>query len=104
MRRNLDLVHLFDVPQPRGENIVMNCQRKEIPENVEQRIGVMPNNERFPKPCESEVPNRQMQKEVNPRPEAFISALGLRQRDQCQQIIRTSVLRATDDVKGDMAP
>jgi hypothetical protein len=49
MRRNFDPLDLFDVPQPCGENIVMNHQSKEISENVEQLIGVILNNERFPK-------------------------------------------------------
>lgn len=49
MRRNFDPLDLFDVPQPRGENIVMSHQSKEISENVEQLIGVILNNERFPK-------------------------------------------------------
>ena len=49
MRRKIDPVYLFDVPQPCRENIVMNRQRKEISENVEQLIRVMLKNERLPK-------------------------------------------------------
>ena len=49
MRRYFDPVDLFDVSQPRGKNIVMNRQSKEISENVEQVIGVMLNDERLPR-------------------------------------------------------
>jgi hypothetical protein len=48
MRRNFDPVHLFNVPELRDENTVMNCQSKEISENIEQLIWVMLNNEWLP--------------------------------------------------------
>jgi hypothetical protein len=55
-------------------------------------------------PCESKFSNRPIQREVNPHPQAFISAFSLRQCDLRQQILRASIVKATDDMKGNMPP
>lgn len=84
--------------------------RHEVPEqddprNVEQRAGVMPKNESLPESHASQnIQGAQFGKRANPHFADAIFASNPRQRNLCQKIIRDFIVRAADNVKGNLPP